>query len=337
MQNNPKISIIVPVYNTDKFLYKCIDSILSQTFTDFECILINDGSTDNSAAICDEYSKKDNRIKVIHQKNAGVSAARNAGLDIACGEWIGFVDSDDWCDPEMYEFLLSKALKYQADISICRFRKVKENSILNIFSNEDLDIVMNSKEALTKLFSKGYFQGHLFTKLIKKQLFFNQDKKLYFNEDIKFSEDRLLLYFLLKNAKIIFYSKNIYYNYLQHSNSVVIMYKKLGLTPAYITRFNAFEIMLDNEEDKMIKRLIKIMLVKFSIKSYLKHIWINGRITNNDISNIPKYIIKKYILFILVYCNIKQKLSSIFVIFPHIYYIYIFFKKKKYKYIFSIF
>jgi glycosyltransferase involved in cell wall biosynthesis len=84
----PKISVIVPVYNVEKYLAKCIDSILEQKFTDFECILINDGSPDNSPAICDEYAKKDERIKVIHKENGGVSSARNAGLDVAQGEWI---------------------------------------------------------------------------------------------------------------------------------------------------------------------------------------------------------------------------------------------------------
>ncbi|MDR2409141.1 MAG: glycosyltransferase, partial [Bacteroidales bacterium] len=92
------LSIIVPVYKVEPYLRRCIDSILAQTFTDFECILIDDGSPDGCPAICDEYAEKDKRIMVIHQENEGVSAARNAGLDIAKGEWIGFVDSDDWCD-----------------------------------------------------------------------------------------------------------------------------------------------------------------------------------------------------------------------------------------------
>ena len=92
----PIISIIVPVYNTEAYLRRCLESILTQTFTDFECILIDDGSLDNCPMICDEYATKDNRIIVIHQKNSGVSIARNIGLNVAKGEWINFVDSDDW-------------------------------------------------------------------------------------------------------------------------------------------------------------------------------------------------------------------------------------------------
>ena len=96
---NPKLSIIVPVYNVEQYLDKCIKSILNQTFKDFELILVDDGSIDNSGEICDEYAKKDSRVKVIHKKNGGLAAARNTGLIIARGDYVGFVDSDDWIEP----------------------------------------------------------------------------------------------------------------------------------------------------------------------------------------------------------------------------------------------
>ena len=92
----PKISVIVPVYKAEKYICRCVDSILAQTFTDFELLLIDDGSPDNSGAICDEYAASDSRVKVFHKENGGVSSARNVGLDNACGEWITFVDADDW-------------------------------------------------------------------------------------------------------------------------------------------------------------------------------------------------------------------------------------------------
>ena len=115
----PKVSIIVPVYKVEKYLNRCVDSILAQTFTDFECILVDDGSPDGCPAICDEYAKKDNRIKVIHQENKGVSAARNAGLDMAKGEYILFVDSDDWIDESTVQSLLM--ISEDADIIMCGF------------------------------------------------------------------------------------------------------------------------------------------------------------------------------------------------------------------------
>lgn len=116
---NPKISVIVPVYNTEKYLRRCIDSILAQTFTDFELLLINDGSRDSSGAICDEYAAKDSRVRVFHKENGGVSSARNVGLDNAKGEWISFVDSDDWVDHTFLELVILDATRHKADVVFC--------------------------------------------------------------------------------------------------------------------------------------------------------------------------------------------------------------------------
>ena len=117
MNNNPKISVIVPVYKVEKYLDKCVESIVNQTYKNLEIILVDDGSPDNCPAMCDEWAEKDERIRVIHKENGGLADARNAGMDIATGDYIGFVDSDDWIEPNMYEVLLKNALKYDADIS----------------------------------------------------------------------------------------------------------------------------------------------------------------------------------------------------------------------------
>lgn len=103
---NPEVSIIVPVYNVEKYLHQCLDSIQAQTFRNWECIVVDDGSTDSSASICDLYSHADSRFIVIHKENGGVSSARNAALEIARGEFIGFADPDDWCEPGMFGHLL---------------------------------------------------------------------------------------------------------------------------------------------------------------------------------------------------------------------------------------
>ncbi|MBD5554765.1 MAG: glycosyltransferase [Roseburia sp.] len=117
----PEISIIVPVYRVEKYLDRCVNSILNQTFTDFELILVDDGSPDRCPVMCDEWEKKDHRIKVIHKGNGGASSARNAGLDVACGKFIGFVDSDDWIEKDMYELLHTIIMKHNADIAMCDF------------------------------------------------------------------------------------------------------------------------------------------------------------------------------------------------------------------------
>ena len=106
-KKNPLISVIVPVYKVEQFIHRCVDSILNQTYTNLEIILVDDGSPDRCGEICDEYAEKDSRIRVIHQKNGGPSAARNAGLDICTGEYIAFVDSDDYIEPDMLQQLLS--------------------------------------------------------------------------------------------------------------------------------------------------------------------------------------------------------------------------------------
>jgi hypothetical protein len=122
----PLLSIIVPVYKVENYLPKCIDSILAQTFTDFELILVDDGSPDGCPALCDAAAEKDARIRVIHQKNGGLSAARNAGLDAARGAWIGFVDSDDYIAPEMYEVLYQAVQSTGADLALCDYAEVDE-------------------------------------------------------------------------------------------------------------------------------------------------------------------------------------------------------------------
>lgn len=124
----PKISVIVPVYNTDKYLHKCVDSILNQTFTDFELLLINDGSKDCSGEICDEYAQKDSRVRVFHKANGGVSSARNLGLDNAIGEYILFIDGDDWIEQTMCEELYNKAVKENAEIVYSDFKMIFEDN-----------------------------------------------------------------------------------------------------------------------------------------------------------------------------------------------------------------
>lgn len=121
------LSIIVPVYNVEKYLKHCLDTICSQTYSDFECILVDDGSKDNCGRICDEYAEKDERFIVIHQQNAGLSDARNNALKIAKGDLVAFVDSDDWLEPNMYERLISLLDQYQADIAMCSYQSYHGN------------------------------------------------------------------------------------------------------------------------------------------------------------------------------------------------------------------
>ena len=134
----PKVSVIVPVYKAEKYLHRCVDSILSQTFTDWELLLIDDGSPDRSGEICDEYAKKDTRIRVFHKENGGVSSARNMGLDIAKGKWIVFVDSDDWCEPDYLVDFFFVNVELSAEDMVLQGRKDEfAGNVTGIFDLKD--------------------------------------------------------------------------------------------------------------------------------------------------------------------------------------------------------
>lgn len=121
MNGNPKVSVIVPIYKAESYLYKCIDSLLTQTLADIEILLIDDGSPDGSGMICDEYARKDSRVKVFHKSNGGVASARQCGLDHACGEYVIHADPDDWVESDMLQSLYEKAVEEDADMVICDF------------------------------------------------------------------------------------------------------------------------------------------------------------------------------------------------------------------------
>lgn len=143
---NKLVSVIVPVYNVEEYLVKSVDSILNQTYENLEIILVDDGSTDMSGAMCDSFKEQDERIKVIHKKNGGLSDARNAGLEIATGDYIGYVDSDDWAEPDMFELMVTNCEKYGADVAACRYSKVYKDFTVN--ESTDLIIHMTRDEAL---------------------------------------------------------------------------------------------------------------------------------------------------------------------------------------------
>lgn len=209
----PLISVIVPIYNVEAYLEKCINSIICQSYRNLEIILVNDGSTDNSQKICEEYKKKDSRIKVIHKENGGLSDARNCGLEIATGEYIAFLDSDDWIDEELYSTLYNLIKKYNADISICSFKNVfSEDEKLNRINNE---YVYDNIEALNRLYTKeGTQMVVAWNKLYKRKILSN----MKFPKG-KIHEDAFLIPRLLYNAKRIAYIEKelIYYRYTPNS------------------------------------------------------------------------------------------------------------------------
>lgn len=290
----PKISVIVPVYKVEKYLSRCIDSILAQTFKDFELILIDDGSPDGSGKICDEYAESDSRIIVIHQENSGVSAARNAGLKIAQGEYITFIDSDDWVDSDYLSFLYQLAVDNNADIACC--------TLLGIDENEDnfeiIKLTDNFNEEKNISLSNGNFEigkwysfAAPFCKLIKKVII--DDNKLQFDKSLTIGEDLVFYLQLMHFAKHVIASAKPKYHYFQrndsamHSMSFDNMYSDIrawyivckmlsskwscfsAFTGAYIWKLNNFINFISKNDIKLTKE--KIILLQNAFRLTRKH------------------------------------------------------------------
>lgn len=215
MENFPLISIIVPIYNVEKYLAKCVQSILHQSYDNLEIILIDDGSTDTSPIICDQLSARDNRILVVHQANGGLSSARNAGLDRATGDYIGFVDSDDWIEEDMYMTLLTAAKEYNADIAICTHFVDKEKETIPV-NNTGEHKIYSREEALKELFKDKLIKNYAWNKLYKKELFTNIRFPIG-----RFFEDIAVIYKLFNQAsKVVLICESKYHYLLRHDSII---------------------------------------------------------------------------------------------------------------------
>lgn len=216
MNNNyPLISVIVPIYKVEKYLSKCIESILKQTYGNLEIILVDDGSPDKCGEICDDYALKDKRIKVIHKQNGGLSSARNVGIDISEGEYIGFVDSDDYIEPYMYEKLYYAIEQNNCRLSVCNINYVFENGKIIPKCDKEKDKVMDFEEAITEMNTYRIFDMGAWSKLYHKDLF----KTIRFPIG-KLSEDFFVMPQIFDLAQKIVYISTPCYNYLQRQNSI---------------------------------------------------------------------------------------------------------------------
>lgn len=205
------ISIIVPIYNAENQIRKCIDSILGQTYKNIELILVNDGSDDESPRICDEYAQQDLRVKVIHKENGGVSSARNKGITVSKGEYIGFVDSDDWLETDMYEYLLKSIKLNSADVACCGYYKEFEDKT-EVKTREDM--ISSSINEILENFIDGKYEGSVWNKLFTRSVI-----KHEFDIKMAIGEDAYFLFQAIKNAKRITYNSKPKYHYSQRLGS----------------------------------------------------------------------------------------------------------------------
>lgn len=326
-----KVSIIVPVYNVDKYLRRCIESIMNQTLKEIEIILVDDGSTDKSSMICDEYAKLDNRIKIIHKANGGLSDARNKGLDMVRGKYIGFVDSDDFVSIDMFNHLYNNSIN--ADIVSCEYIKFYSDDYRN-FKKNSKKIKMkefNNVEALENYFGeyhdKREIQTVVWNKIYKKELF----------EDIRFPfgklyEDGYVTYKLLyKSRKIVHLYEELYY-YFQREDSLVRSEFSLKVLKSYDDRREMFKFLYDKVPsinnrsaqlyiDKyftLYKQIIKskskdadIILFKYKIKNELKQdkrLIMEAEISSKLKLKVLLFIINYRFIYLFEYTNKKISL-----------------------------
>ena len=229
----PKISVIIPVYNVENYVSKCLDSIINQTYENLEIVIVDDGSTDKSGDICEYYAKQDNRIILIHQENQGLSMARNNALDIISGDYVGFVDSDDWISPDMYCALYNNAIAHNADISMCNFYYVSTSGETSPYSNESDDIKV--LEGIYKIAHNIRLSNNcVWNRLYKRHLF----------NDIRFPkgkvfEDIFIMHRLVDNANKVVLSSQCKYYYLRRENGITLNtfnVSQMGNLEAYIER-----------------------------------------------------------------------------------------------------
>lgn len=304
----PRLSIIVPVYKVEQYLNRCIDSILLQTYRDFELILVDDGSPDNSGKMCDDIAKTDKRIKVIHKENGGLSSARNTGLDIASGDYVGFIDSDDWVTKDMFEHLISLADSYNCEIASASY--VFSNGETT-FKQPNIEVkVFNKKEALRYYMLEGMSSRisdyPVCIKIYKKILFDNirfPEGQLY--------EDVATNFILIQKSSIYVKSNKICYYYFQDGGSIT----RSGFKNKDMDILKVGEQLVTLAEKENDEELLKLAKMKsarsyFSILAKIAAYGIAEEIDNEEelINNLTSELRKNYIALMKSTMPMNRKL-----------------------------
>ncbi len=228
-----KISVIIPIYNTEEYLAKCIESVLNQDYDNLEVILVNDGSKDNSLKICEKYAEKDTRIVLIDKENTGVSDSRNHGLKIATGDYIAFVDSDDWIEPNMYSSMLESIIKTGADLCLSSYFVEDENGSVIYKLKNDKDI-LDYYDLVDSIIpriigsdniglSNNKISGFIVRVLFNRKILF--ENNVFFEKDLHYKEDEVFLIKTLFNCKKVALLDQPFYHYLKRKTSAVASYR----------------------------------------------------------------------------------------------------------------
>ena len=258
------VSIIIPIFNGERFLDRCLESILSQTYTNFELILVNDGSSDSSLEICQRYVDCDQRICLIDKKNEGVSMARNDGLKKSKGEYVMFVDCDDWLDKKCIEVLFTNMEHYSCDLSIIGYREVGlQSALYKDTSSIKYSHLMTTEMAMVHLFEAiDYFclcypWGKLYRRCII------ESHHIIFNRDISIGEDRLFLFEYLLNSNSVYCSSEAYYNYLQNPQGAM----QSQMNVKYLSCYIGMQIMREKCPTKSVLKALDREFVAMLIRT----------------------------------------------------------------------
>lgn len=214
---NDKISIIIPAFNIQDYLGNTLDSVLAQSYDNLEIIVVNDGSKDNTGSILDDYAQKDSRIKAIYQENSGVTSARLCGIQAASGAYIGFVDGDDFIEPQMYMRLMENAKRFDADISHCGYQMVFPAGRIDYYYNTGRIVKQEGKQGCTDLLSGNFVEPGLWNKLYRRELFEGLDS--WMDKSIKINEDLLMNFYLFRKAEKCVFEDVCPYHYVLHQGS----------------------------------------------------------------------------------------------------------------------
>ena len=261
LNENPKVSIIIPAYNIAPYLERCLESVKHQTYKELQIIIVDDGSTDQTGQIADSFAERDKRFHVIHKENRGVSAARKTGLEKAEGDYIGFVDGDDYIEPEMYEKLIGLAVKYGADIAHCGYQMVFPDRVDMYHGTKQLK-VQDTYTGVKDLLKGNLVEPGLWNKIYRRKLF----NQINYDENIVINEDLLLNYFLFHKSEKAVFIDVPYYHYMVRKNSASTSdwNEHKIKDPIYV-----LEIMSEKEKDSELKKIINnryiYQLVRFVI------------------------------------------------------------------------
>ena len=263
------LSIIIPIYNSSRYLQPCLQSIANQSYQDIEVLLINDGSTDDSLDICNQFVQRDPRFKIFTKSNGGVSSARNFGITKITGEWVLFVDSDDLLFTDSIETLYNGALQNNIDMVMCGYEEYDQNDKLCYFIKERTTEILTKEQGIMQLFKPKYYryQGFLWNKLLKCSII--KENGLRFNENIYFNEDRLFLFeYLLKTKGSVFYNTQPVYKYFLRNGSAMFRLDNGKYDPKFRTDMKAMSIIMQKAKEHSIDRDIILQIKQWTVWSY---------------------------------------------------------------------